>query len=168
MKLKDYLERARALKAGIQRSDVEKEHQRIRLLLLLVELRGLDLIWSDAYPTWDALLRAEKLCARATYYRFESALRLLTLGDVQRFGVTASTAIQMTPPSRRQKLIDATRQWYKSRNRPNHTEVARFVRGAQRKLSPLEEVISRGRLLRYIEALKKKLRDNGLRPPKMA
>lgn len=165
--LKSTLVECRKLRALIESNVREKGKLQLQLLMLLVELKGQSLLWVQDYKTWDLFLRAEKVVSRSTYYRFETALRLLSLEDVQRFGVSAASTLVMAPKEYRGKLIKQTRQWYGKHGtpKPSHEKVSQYVWHKRRDLAPKSEFISRGRLLGYIEKLKKKLRDNGIRPP---
>jgi hypothetical protein len=160
-----FLPRLRALKARIDKAQTSKGALQLELMLLLVETRPKELLWRDDYDSWDELLRKEKPCPVARFYHFERGLRLMTLEDARRFGVTAVATLTTAPTSYRGKLIKATRKWYTShKSRPNHPAVSRFVWGERRKLAPEQDFVSRGRLIRYIDALKGQLKDAGVRP----
>jgi len=162
---KSFVGEVRTLKARIEEAEVNKGVLRLELMLLLVESRPKLLVWRDEYDSWDELLRKEKPCSVSAFYRFETALKLMPLEDVQRFGVAAVGTITMTPTAYRSKLIKAVRRWHKDRKvKPNHATVARYVWDKRRQLAPEQEFVSRGRLVRYIDSLKSQLKNAGLKP----
>lgn len=165
--LDEFLSEARNLRGQIKRNAQNRGKLQLQLMLLLVELRGQDLLWRQDFHSWDDLLRGEGM-PQTAYYRFESALNLLSLDDVQRFGVLASSTIVMSAVAYRKKLISRTRSWYIKRGhpKPSHEAVSRYVWRQRRELAPKQEFVSRGQLLRYIEKLKKKLRKSGIRVPR--
>ena len=122
---------------------------KVEMMLLLVEARPNELLWRGDYDTWDDLLREEKPCSVTRFYRFERALKLITVEDIEQFGVTATT----------------THQWFDGHKvKPGHKQVAKFVWTKKRRLAPEQDFVSRGRLVRYIDSLKGQLKEAGLKP----
>jgi len=162
---KTFVKELRALKAKVAKAEANKGALRLELMLLLVEAKPKELIWRDEYDTWDELLRKEKPCSVTSFYRFERGLKLLPLEEVQQLGVTATTVLVDTPVSYRNQLVKKVRKWLKERKTvPNHTQVSRYVWEKRRQLAPAQDYVSRGKLVRYIDALKGQLKEAGLKP----
>lgn len=162
-----FISEARQLKSRIHKSQAKSSQLRLELMLLLVEMNRQELVWRTTHRTWKALLKTERLASENAYRQFEHGFRLLGLQGVEDYGVTATCTISSSPVAYRKKLIKNTRSWFDTRkSTPTHEEVARFVWRKRRELAP-SEFISRGRLLKHIEALKAKLREHGIRPPRM-
>lgn len=159
-----YIRQARELRSKIQRDEAEADQCRLALLLLLVELRSQELLWLGAYPTWAALLKAEKLVSLSIYRDFERALRTITVHDVLRFGVTASLTLMKVTKETRTKVLKTVRTWHNAQViQPTFKEVARFVWRERTKIEPVQRHDGK-KLMAYIEVLKKQLREHGIRP----
>lgn len=158
------LRKARTLQQQINVTKEQQDELRVELMLLLVELRAQDLLWRPYHESWADLLRMEKLCSVNLFKQFERGVRLTSIEEAEKYGVTALKTIAQAPTAYRSRLIKNLRAWHSSQAEPpTYRAVSRWVWRRCRELDP-ERFASRAKLMRYIDDLKGQLKKHGVRP----
>lgn len=156
----EYLAEIHSLKAKITRNRKEREALRVEYMLLLIELKSQDFLWRTKYRAFGTLLREQDLCSSSTFSTFERAVRMTSIEEAEEYGFTAMCLLGQTPVSKRSRTVRDLRAWSR-KAKPKVPEVSIWMRDYHRKANPQP---SRSDLLRYIDTLKRQLKDVGIRP----
>lgn len=163
MTLEKILSEARTLREATLHHAQESGKHRLKLMFLLLDLERRTVLWSSKYESWEELLRQEKLCAITSFSHFKTAKRLFGSEMVKSIGVSAAVTLAQAHSSIRFDLAKFAREEVK-----RGVPVPRLSKAICAQAKKLRPAPTRGELVSYIEQLKKRLSDLGIKAPPMS
>jgi len=113
------------------------EKSRVGGYELLVELKARPALWQPQYKTWDAMLKAERLCPAYAFRLYEKARQIFTQSQLVAIGIqTCNTVAAIKDPWIRARAKKQVVRWSEEHKRYTYQDLHLKLRATLRERMP--------------------------------